>query len=74
MFTNDKFKDGKPNPDSTSWEETIISSYVTIGSGVVLLPVNICSNVTIGAGAVVTKNITEPGIYMGNPAKLYKKI
>ena len=74
MFTNDKFKDGKPNPDSTSWEETIISSYVTIGSGVTLLPVSICANVTIGAGAVDTENITEPGIYIGNPAKLYKKI
>lgn len=31
--------------------------------------VEICDNVTIGMGAVVTKNITEEGIYIGNPIK-----
>jgi acetyltransferase-like isoleucine patch superfamily enzyme len=36
--------------------------------------VSICDNVVIGAGAVVTKNITQPGIYAGNPAKLIRKI
>ena len=29
----------------------------------------ICNDVTLGAGSVVVKNITEPGIYVGNPAK-----
>lgn len=34
----------------------------------------IVDNVTIGMGAVVTKDINEPGIYIGNPArKLIKK-
>jgi acetyltransferase-like isoleucine patch superfamily enzyme len=28
----------------------------------------------IGAGAVVTKNITEPGVYVGNPAKFLKPL
>ena len=74
MFTNDTFANGKPDPNPNNWKETFIDSHVTIGSGVTLLPVSICANVTIGAGAVVTKNITEPGIYIGNPAKLYKKI
>jgi acetyltransferase-like isoleucine patch superfamily enzyme len=31
--------------------------------------VEICEGVIIGAGAVVTKNINEPGTYAGNPAK-----
>lgn len=30
---------------------------------------NICNDVTIGMGAVVIKNITESGVYIGNPLK-----
>ena len=36
------------------------------------MPVEIADNVVIGAGSVVTKNINEPGIYAGNPAKKIK--
>jgi len=36
--------------------------------------VTICDNVVIGAGSVVTKNITESGIYVGNPAKKIRGI
>ena len=74
MFTNDTFKIGKPDPDPDHWKETIIASNVTIGSGVTLLPVYICPDVVIGAGSVVTKDITKPGIYLGNPAKFYRDI
>jgi acetyltransferase-like isoleucine patch superfamily enzyme len=35
--------------------------------------VTICDRVVIGAGAVVTKDITEPGFYAGNPARLVRK-
>lgn len=31
--------------------------------------IQICDNVIIGMGSVITKNITEPGIYIGVPAK-----
>ena len=31
--------------------------------------ISICSDVTIGAGATVVKDITEPGTYVGNPAR-----
>lgn len=31
--------------------------------------INICNDVIIGMGAMVTKNITEPGTYVGIPAK-----
>lgn len=74
MFTNDTFKIGKPDPNPANWKETLVSSNVTIGSGVTLLPVYICPHVVIGAGSVVTKDVTKPGIYLGNPAKFYRDI
>lgn len=41
-----------------------------IGSNAVIREkINICDDVTIGAGAVVVKDITEPGTYVGNPCK-----
>ena len=51
------------------WKKTDIKDNVSIGSNSTILPVEICSNVVIGAGSVVTKTINEPGIYAGNPAK-----
>ena len=52
-----------------------IGDYCRIGSNATILPnVEICSNVVIGAGAVVTKSITEPGTYVGIPARRYQKI
>jgi acetyltransferase-like isoleucine patch superfamily enzyme len=33
------------------------------------MPVRICDGTVIGAGAVVTRDIVEPGIYAGNPAR-----
>ncbi len=74
MFINDLFSDGKPaSGDKTKWKETKISNNVYIGSNATILPVNICKNVVIGAGSVVTKNIEIAGIYAGNPARLIKK-
>lgn len=35
--------------------------------------INICDNVTIGMGAIVVKHITEPGVYIGSPAKKLEK-
>jgi acetyltransferase-like isoleucine patch superfamily enzyme len=52
---------------------TNIGNHVSIGSNATILPVNICDRVVIGAGAVVTKSIDKPGIYVGNPAKLIKE-
>jgi acetyltransferase-like isoleucine patch superfamily enzyme len=69
MFVNDLFKDGGPAGDASKWDKTIIGNHVSIGSNATVLPVNICDHVVIGAGAVVTKDIVEPGVYAGNPAK-----
>lgn len=70
MFANDLFKTGMPDPDPDSWGRTLIESNVSIGSNATILPVKICSGAVVGAGAVVTKDITIPGTYLGNPAKL----
>jgi sugar O-acyltransferase (sialic acid O-acetyltransferase NeuD family) len=35
--------------------------------------INICGNVTIGMGAVVVKDITEEGTYVGNPIRKLEK-
>ncbi len=69
MFVNDKFSEGKPSGNRSLWQKTIIGNHVSIGSNATLLPVTICDKVVIGAGSVVTRDITEPGIYAGNPAK-----
>lgn len=70
MFINDVFtKNGPAQGDKNFWRPTCIGNNVSIGSNASILPVNICDNAVIGAGAVITKDIIEPGIYAGNPAK-----
>ena len=75
MFVNDLFQGGGPaGPNRSLWKATRIGSRVSIGSNVTLLPVSICVDVVIGAGAVVTKDIVQPGVYAGNPAKLLRTL
>jgi acetyltransferase-like isoleucine patch superfamily enzyme len=47
---------------------------VSLGTNATVLPVKICDDVVVGAGAVVTKDIVKPGIYAGNPAKILRPI
>lgn len=69
MFINDRFQNGGPARGNVSlWEKTKIGSNVSIGSNATILPVEIVSNVVVGAGSVVTRDILIPGIYVGNPA------
>lgn len=68
MFINDKFSLGMPSPSQDLWERTKVGNRVCIGSNATILPVSICDDVVIGAGAVVTKDITQSGFYIGNPA------
>ncbi len=48
--------------DCYIWQGVIIRSQTAI-----------CDNVIVGAGSVVMKDITEPGVYYGSPAKYIKK-
>ena len=75
MFINDLFATGKPaNGDKNLWKNTTIGNNVSIGTNSTILPINICDDVVIGAGSVVTKDIKESGIYLGNPAKKVRNI
>ena len=75
MFINDLFETGGPAKGRRDlWKSTTIGNHVSIGSNATILPVDICDNVVIGAGAVVTKSITKPGVYAGNPARLLRAL
>ena len=70
MFINDRFAAGGPARGNKSlWQNTSIGDRVSIGSNATILPVSICDDVVIGAGSVVTRDITMPGTYAGNPAR-----
>lgn len=74
MFINDIFSGGGPaGGNKELWGYTHIGNHVSIGSNASILPVNICDNVVIGSGSVVTKDISIPGVYAGNPAKLLRE-
>ena len=75
MFINDIFSSGGPSGgDKTKWKSTSIGQHVSIGSNATILPVTVCDHVVIGAGSVVTKDISKPGIYAGNPARFIRTI
>jgi len=75
MFINDLFQEGIPaGGDQSKWKSTHIGNHVSIGSNATILPVHICDGVVIGAGSVVTKDIKDKGIYVGNPAKKIKAL
>jgi acetyltransferase-like isoleucine patch superfamily enzyme len=75
MFINDLFVAGGPaGPDRNLWKSTKLGNHVSIGTNATVLPVTICDHVVIGAGAVVTKDVTDPGIYTGNPARLLRRL
>ena len=75
MFVNDPFTTGGPaGGDRTKWKSTTIGNHVSIGTNATILPVRVCDYTVIGAGTVVTKDIDQPGIYAGNPARLLRAL
>lgn len=75
MFINDLFATGGPAQGKKElWRSTTIGNHVSIGTNSTVLPVKICDHVVIGAGSVVTKDITQSGIYAGNPARLIRRL
>lgn len=72
-FTNDKY----PKSHNKNWKlmRTKVCRGASIGAGSVILPgITIGAGAMIGAGSVVTKNVPAGELWMGNPAKFYKKI
>lgn len=75
MFINDRFANGGPaRGDKRLWCHTSIGNNVSIGSNATIMPVSICDGVVVGAGSVVTKDLSVPGIYAGNPARLLRPL
>jgi acetyltransferase-like isoleucine patch superfamily enzyme len=72
LFINDSFSTGGPAGGPAGWKATEVGKRVAIGSNATILPVRICDDVVIGAGAVVTRDIERPGFYAGNPARLLR--
>lgn len=58
------------------WAEPVtIGDNVWIGGSVTILPgVTIGNNVTVGAGSVVTKDIPDNVVAVGNPCKVIKRL
>ena len=51
-----------------------IGNNVQIGAGAIILAgVNICDNVIVGAGSVVTHDLIKAGVYVGSPVKCIRK-
>jgi len=74
VFINDTFQSGGPSGrQRDKWKPTFVGSDVSIGSNATILPVRICDRAVIGAGAVVTRDVTRAGVYAGNPARLIRR-
>lgn len=79
MFTNDKVPKAC-NPDGTlksadDYEllTTLVKKGASIGSNATILPgITIGKNALVGAGAVVTKDVPDEAVVVGNPAKRTK--
>ena len=73
IFTNAKHHSMKTYPNHETFP-TLVKKGVTIGSNATILPVTIGENSIIGAGSVVTKNVLQDSIVVGNPAKVLNKV
>ena len=62
-----------PSGDPAQWKTTLIKKGAVIGSNATLLPVIIGENAFVGAGAVVTKDVPDNCVVVGNPARILKK-
>lgn len=79
-FTNDLFNEPQIYNDISElggkWEmkETIIGDFTRIGSNVTILPVRIGNHCVIGAGAVVTHDVPDYAVVIGNPGRAQIKL
>jgi sugar O-acyltransferase (sialic acid O-acetyltransferase NeuD family) len=57
-------------PNATLGGSVQVGEGVLVGAGATVLPgLRVCAHAVIGAGAVVTQDISEPGVYAGVPAR-----
>ena len=67
VFINDRYPIRR---DPKDWEETVVEDGAVIGSNATILPCKIGKNASVGAGAVVTKDVPAGKAVVGNPAKV----
>ncbi len=72
-FTNDKIPRSKIYPES--FPKICVQKGASIGANSTILPgITIGRNAMVGAGAVVTKDVPEKAVVVGNPAKIIRYI
>lgn len=72
-FTNDMY----PRAKNKDWKllKTKVCKGATIGAGCVVLPgLTIGERAFVAAGSVVTKDVPAGELWLGNPAKFYRKV
>lgn len=79
-FTNDKYPRATTNgklQNDEDWEtiKTVVKKGSSIGANsTIICGITIGENSIVGAGAVVTKDVPDNTIVVGNPAKVLKKV
>ncbi len=72
-FTNDKKPRSKQHQSQVM--RTVVKEGASIGAGAVLIgPIQIGRYAMIGAGAVVTKDVPEYSLVVGNPGRVVGKV
>ncbi len=72
-FTNDPMPRSKIYPEA--FKGITVKTGASIGANATLLPgITIGRNAMIGAGAVVTKDVPENAVVVGNPAKVVRYV
>jgi UDP-2-acetamido-3-amino-2,3-dideoxy-glucuronate N-acetyltransferase len=72
-FINDNFPRSKKYPDK--FLHTVIKEGASVGAGAIILGgLTIGCNSMIGAGSIVTKDIPDNELWLGNPARFVRKI
>lgn len=72
-FTNDKFPRSKQYPEV--FPNITVQTGASIGANATILPgVTIGRNAMVGAGSVVTKDVPDMAVVIGNPAKIIRYI
>lgn len=70
-FTNDLYPKSKVYPQS--FLTTLIQKGASIGANATILPgITLGKNCLVGAGSVVTKDVPENAVVVGNPAKIIR--